>query len=175
MYYLQLLYKFYLLTITYVSTTNNAPQNVTNYITKPVRENCKLKQLSGQTNTRCVSVSYKVNTSVTIQIPSAGEVGILISKQFWLSIFPSVHQKSVPEKLRALSHSGSSAHASSAFPLPLTVSALPQKAPQKAVHCSGLQVNLHQQGKSYIILSPLLTLNSHKHIGYRTSIVMLWA
>lgn len=67
-----MLYKFYLLTITYLSTTNNALQNGTNYITKPGRENCKLKQLSGQTNTRCVSVSYQVNTSVTIQIPSAG-------------------------------------------------------------------------------------------------------
>lgn len=72
MIYNLMLYKFYLSTITYVSATDSAPQNVTNYIMKPVTKNCKLKQLSGQTNTRCVSVSYKVSTSVTIQIPSAG-------------------------------------------------------------------------------------------------------
>lgn len=72
MLYNLMLYKFNLSTITYVSATNNAPQNVTNYIMKPVTENCKLKQLSGQTDTRCVSVCYKVSTSVTIQIPSAG-------------------------------------------------------------------------------------------------------
>lgn len=45
---------------------------MTNYITKPVRKNCKLEQLPGQINTTRVLVSDKVNTSVTNQIPSAG-------------------------------------------------------------------------------------------------------